>query len=128
MATAIGGSIQEISIRGRIFPVAADADVSRQLGGWQNEVQANGDGSARIAKTRVPWVLGGITVQIDDDRDDQGFLKEVADSNDFVPITITFASGTTYQGKGTVSEELEFSSEAATADLTLSGPGELTPQ
>lgn len=128
MATAIGGSVQEVSIKGRTFPVAADADVSRQLGGFSAEVQPNGDGSARKILTRVPWIVGGLTIQINDDRDDQKFLQDIANSNDFVPITVTFASGVTYQGKGTVSEEVEFSSEASTADVTLSGPGELTQQ
>lgn len=124
----VGGPIQEVSIRGRTFPVAADADVARQLGGFTNEVQANGDGSARIVKTRVPWAISGIGLQIDDDRGDHEFLMEIANGKEFVPMTITFASQVTYMGKGMISEEIEFSSETATAEVTLSGPGELTQQ
>lgn len=128
MATAIGGSVQEVSLRGRTFPVAADADVARQLGGMQVEVQANGDGGARKILTRVPWSISGLSLQINDDRGDQEFLMDIAKDPDFVPVTITFASGVTFQGKGTVSEEVEFSSESATAEVTLTGPGKLEQQ
>ena len=125
---AVGGSIQEISIRGRIFPVAADADNNRKLGGFENEVSSNGDGSARIIKTRVPWMLGGLTVEVDETRNDQAFLQEIADGNTFEVVTITFASGATYQGSGTISDTLEFSSQSSTAEVTLSGPQKLTKQ
>lgn len=126
--SAIGGSIESISIRGRLFPVAADADVNRKLGGFENELQPNGDGSARLIKTRVPWLLDGLTVEIDEDRADQDFLQEIADDPDFVPVTITFASGATYQGRGTISGELQVSSQNATASFSLSGPRKLTQQ
>ena len=57
---AVGGSIQSISIRGRIFPVASDAEANKKLGGFENEVQANGDGTARKVMTRVPWSIDGL--------------------------------------------------------------------
>lgn len=125
---AVGGSIESVSIRGRLFPVASDADANRKLGGFENEVQANGDGTARIVKTRVPWMIDGLSLEIDEDRADQEFLQEIADGRDFVAITITFASGITFQGRGTVSGEIQASSQSATAPITLSGPGELSQQ
>jgi hypothetical protein len=128
MTITIGGSIQSVSIKGRIFAVAADADASRKLGGSENEVQPNGDGSARKVMKRVPWILSGLTLDINEDREDQQFLKAVAEALEWVAITATFASGVTYQGIGTVSDELTVSSETATAEVTLSGPGELTQQ
>ena len=46
---AVGGSIESVTLNGRPFPVAADAEAQRKLGGWENEVQANGDGfTARL--------------------------------------------------------------------------------
>lgn len=125
---SVGGSIESISIRGRLFPVAADADVNRKVGGFENELQPNGDGSARLIKTRVPWMLDGLTVEVDEDRADHEFLQEIADDPDFVPVTITFASGSTWQGRGTISGELQVSSQNATASFQLSGPGALTQQ
>ena len=58
---AIGGSIQEVALQGRTFAVAADAESQRKLGGFENEVQPNGDGmTARLIKTRVTWMLDGL--------------------------------------------------------------------
>jgi hypothetical protein len=125
---AIGGSIESISLRGRLFPVAADAEVNRKLGGFENEVQSNGDGTARIVKTRVPWMLDGVQVEVNDTRADAEFLQEIADSLESVPVTITYASGITYQGKGTVASEIQSSSQSTTATLSISGEGKLTQQ
>lgn len=125
---AVGGSIEKISIRGRIFPVAADAEVNRKLGGFENEVQANGNGSARKIMTRVSWLLDGVQVEIDDNRADLEFLQEIADGQEFVSIAVTFANRTTYQGTGTITGEVQASSQNTTATISLSGQGTLTQQ
>jgi len=125
---AVGGSIESLSIDGRNFPVASDAEANRKLGGFENEVQANGDGTARIVKTRVPWSLDGISVEIDDDRADQEYLQEKANGNGFFPVAITLASGVVYQGRGQISGEVQASSQNATASISLMGPGEMTKQ
>lgn len=125
---AIGGSIESISIRGRLFPVASDAEASKMLGGFTSEVQANGDGTARLVKSRVPWSVDGLQIEINDTRADHEFLTEIADSLEWVPITITFASGMTYQGTGQIVDEISSSSQSATATIKLSGPGTLSAQ
>lgn len=125
---AVGGSIESINIRGREFPVAADAEAQRKLGGWENEVQANGDGSARLIKTRVPLSIDGLTINTDDDRGDQEFLQESSDLKDYFPIAITYASGLTYQGSAQIVGEVAGSSQNATTSVSLMGPGKLTRQ
>lgn len=125
---AIGGSIESVTLEGRTFPVPADAEASRKLGGFENEVQANGDGSARLIKTRVPLSLDGLTVAIDDDNGDQEFLQELADRNDFFVLAITYASGVTYQATAQIVGEFTSSSQNATAAISLMGPGLLTKQ
>lgn len=125
---SVSGSIQAISIAGRIFPVAADADGNRSIGGFTNEVQSNGDGSARIVKTRVPWIIGGLTVEVDDTRGDQEFLQGIADSLEYKPITLELASGETWMGQGTIADAIEFSTQNGTAGITLSGPQKLERQ
>lgn len=125
---AVGGSIQEITLAGRTFAVAADAEAQRKLGGFENEVMANGDSTARLIKTRVPLTLDGLTVENDDSRGDQEFLQELADRNDFFPISITYASGVVYQGQAQITGEMQSSSQNATTAISLSGPGKLTRQ
>lgn len=125
---AIGGSIESVSIRGRLFPVAADAEANIKMGGFENEVQSNGDGSARLVKTRMPWSIDGLQLECNSDRADAEFLQEIADAFEYVAIAVTLASGHRYQGTGTISGELAWSTQNATATVTLSGQQALTQQ
>jgi hypothetical protein len=123
-----GGSIESISLAGREFAVASDAATQRKLGGVENEVLANGNGSARDIKTRVPWSLTDISVVIDDDYGDQEYLQELADASGFFVIAVTYASGAVYQGTGQIIGEVQYDNMASTASLSLSGPNTLTIQ
>lgn len=125
---AVGGSIESITLDGRNFAVAADAEAQRKLGGFENEVQSNGDGTARLIKTRVPLSLDGMTLEIDDDRADQEFLQDLSNRNDFFPVVISYASGNDYQGTAQLVGETQASSQSATASVSLMGPGVLTKQ
>ncbi len=125
---AVGGSIESVILNGRNFPVAADAEAQRKLGGFENEVQANGDGSSRIIKTRVSLSIDGLTLNTDDARGDQEFLQSLSNLNDYFPIAITYASGAVYQGRAQIVGETQTSSQNATTAVSLMGPGELTKQ
>lgn len=124
----VGGSIESITLDGRNFSVAADAEAQRKIGGFENEVQSNGDGTARQIKTRVPLSIDGLTVDIDDAQDDAQFLQELQNRNTFFPVSITYASGETYQGEAQIVGETQTSSQNATAAVSLMGPGILTRQ
>lgn len=126
--TAIGGSIDSVTIAGRTFSVTGDADTGRKLGGYENETQPNGDGTARQIKSRVAWSVTGLVVSCNDANGDQEFLQDLSDRNGNEPITVAYASGDVYQGEGTVNGELAFSNQSATAALDLGGPGKLTKQ
>lgn len=123
-----GGSIESVGLAGRTFSVAADADSNRKLGGWENELQMNGDGTGRSIKTRVGWLIDGLTLSIDDLRGDQEYLQDLKDRKDFYPIDITYASGAVYSGLGQVTGEEQASSMSTTSAVTLAGPGKLTRQ
>lgn len=124
---ATGGSIQSVSIAGRTFSVTGDSDSNRKLGGFENEQQANGDGTTRDIKTRVPWSIEGLSVSIDDDRGDQEFLQDVADGADAV-VAITYPSGAVYQGLGNLTGDIAGASQSTSLPITLMGPGKLTKQ
>ena len=126
--TVIGGSIESISLNGRNFSVAADAEGQRKIGGFTNEIQPNGDGTARIVKTREAWGLEGLTIAVDDSSADQEFLQDLADGNSFFPVAITLASGIVYQGDGQITADLQYSTQNATASVSLMGQGKLTAQ
>lgn len=126
--TAIGGSIDSVSLDGREFAAAADVEVQRKVGGFENEVIANGNGTSRLIKTRVPFSFDGLAIEIDDARNDQGFVQALADGNDFFPITVTYTSGVTYQGSGQIVGEIQFSNQSSACTISLMGTGVATPQ
>ena len=122
---AIGGSIHSITIDGREFAVAADADSNRKIGGYENEIQANGDFTGRLIKTAVTFMLDGIEIEIDDARGDHQFLQELQDKLDFINISIEYASGAVWAGTGQIVQETQVSSQKTTASISLSGNGKL---
>jgi hypothetical protein len=129
MSTAIGGSIESITLSGRTLAVTGDAEANRRKGGWENEVAMNGDGkTARLIKTRKGWRLAGVAVVIDDAQGDQEYLQELADRNDFFSVGITYGSGVIYQGSGQIVGEIVQGSASASATIDLEGPGQLEPQ
>jgi hypothetical protein len=125
---AVGGSVIAVNVGGREFPATADADITRKLGGKENEVQANGDNTARIIKTAVPSGIAGVVVECDDSRGDHEFLQQVSDANDFTVFSYTLASGVTYQGRAIIVGELGHSSQNATCSFDVSGSGIFTQQ
>lgn len=124
----VGGSIESVTLDGRTFSVPADAESQRKLGGFENEVLSNGDGTARQIKTRVPLSIDGLTVAIDDSNGDDEFLQALANRNDFWPVAITYASGEVYQGSCQLVGEMPTGSQAASKAISLAGPGVLTRQ
>lgn len=123
-----GGSVESVTLDGQTFSVAADADVQMKLGGFENEVQPNGDGTARQIKTRIPWSLADLTLSIDPEGGDLEFIQKLADGQVFFPCTITEVSGAIWQGNGQVTGEVQRSLQATTAGLSLMGTGTLTLQ
>lgn len=126
--TAVGGSIESITLAGRNFSVPTDTETTRKIGGFENEVQANGDGTARLIKSRVPFMVDGLNVAVDDFKQDHEFLRDLSERKDFFPITVSFASGAIWQGDGQIVGELAFNSQNTAASFGLAGTGLLTQQ
>lgn len=123
-----GGSIESVTLDGRTFSPTSDADTNRKLGGYENDVQANGDGTARMIKTRIPWGVDGLSVAIDDQNGDHEFLQALADGKAFFPLTVSYVSGAIWQGDGQIVGELQFSNQNAVATMGLMGTGKFTKQ
>lgn len=123
-----GGSIQEVTLKGRRYPVAADADPSRKLGSFENEISPNGDGSVRLIKKRVASKVDGLTLSIDDRKGDQEHLQELADSMELFEVTLTQANGYVYSGQMQITGEINVSLMNMTADIALEGSVGLVAQ
>lgn len=125
---ATGGSIQDVSIRARLFAVAADTGPKLDLGGFENELEMNGDSTVRTIKKRKQWRKEGLKLTIDHDRADLEFLQEVADDKKHVAITMTCVDGTTYAATGTIVGEIAEDTMSATCEVTLAGGGKAEAQ
>ena len=125
-----GGSIVSATLSGRNFPVTADADANIKLGGYENEIQANGDGTVRVVKTRVPHSVDGIAVSVDASRGDHEFLQDLIDQTDeeLIDYAVTEMDGIVYSGQGQITGEVQRSTQSSTIPITLSGPERLTQQ
>ena len=119
------GPIRNITIDGNTYTVRADANPSRDLGGFTKESQINGDGTVTQKMTPKPWMLEGLTVELDDALSSQEVLQSVIDSPRDVDITATWVNGVSYGGRGTITGDLKKASQEGTADITLSGGGKL---
>ena len=123
------GSIVEVSVDGRSYKAANDADGATKFGGYENEFQANGDGqTGRLIQTRVGWSFSGAAIAIDDQNGDLEFLENIKALGRFVPIKFVYADGTVRSGSGNITGELAVSSMSGTADVTFEGPGVLQQQ
>jgi len=128
MPPAVGGSIESVTLDGRNFAVASDAEAQRKPGGFENEVMANGDGTARLIKTRVPLSYTGLVLEVNDSKDDEAFIQDLANRKDFFPITVTHASGFAFSASAQIVGENPTSSQSATKAIDLAGPGVITIQ
>ena len=128
MPGGTGGSIESVSLDGNSFSVASDADSTRKLGGFENEKQSNGDGTVRTVKTRVPWSLAGLTLDVNDAQGEHELLQELSDRVEDFPITITYPSGVTMSATGGIVSELSSSSGTSLAAVELAGGGKLASQ
>lgn len=120
---AVGGSVESITVAGREFPMTGDAVINRKNGGYENDVDPNGDGSGRILKTRTMPMLGGIVTECDESRDDHQYMQDIANSNNYAIVAITYADGTVYEGSAIVTGELQHNSDKATLSYDMKGQG-----
>lgn len=126
--SAIGGSIESMSINGRTFEVASDADAAIRTGDPDVEIQINGGGSARVIVTKMPWAIGGVVLSIDTHAGELEFLRELKSSGKMVPISITLANGDVFSGTGIPTGELTYQTANSTATVECGGPGKLDRQ
>jgi hypothetical protein len=125
----VGGPVESASINGRTFGVPADADVKILIGGDSNKFEMNGDGkTGRIVKEKKAHKVSGLSLNIDDAKDDHQFLQDIIDGFELVDWSVTKPDGTVYSGQGIITEDAEASIKNATMEVTIEGPGRAQKQ
>lgn len=116
-----GSAFTSIVINGRRFTCDAEDEPEIKLPGFENEVVANSDGTLRQKKTRVPGTISGLNIVLDDARGDHQFIKESADSLEFLPISATKVDGTLVSGSAQITDEKVLNAKANTMEISLAG-------
>jgi len=125
---SIGRPLESVSINGREFQTGGDAAATRDLGGFSNEYQSNGNpGTGRIIMTPKGWSIPGQALEIDDDEAAQEYIQSFADSGaKDIDLVFNFGQGTLYQGKGGLVDTMEFDPMTGLMPTSFMGPGKLT--
>lgn len=129
VAPAIGGPVKQLSVDGRIYTTAGDADSPRDLGGNTNTHVPHGDGKTGHYN-QVPrgWKVENVVIACNPNRSDQKALQDVADSGEEVPIVFTYMGNITYSGMGNIEGEIKWSNNTTMATCTFAGSGRLRKQ
>jgi len=99
---AISGSLQDLSIAGQTFSVAADTNFSAQLSGFENSRTPHSGGSMKKMIRRVREIENVVCICNGNERD---ALKNLSEATDDFIISFTDASGDNYQGLGSINLE-----------------------
>jgi len=122
MGAVRAGDIRQLTWFGKEFDIKGeDSNVSIDLGGYSTESTVSGNGIFLSTKRRKKAVLSDVVISIDDTRKDLEFLQDKIDTSAVGPLTITLASGVTYQGSMALTGELKKSTGDGTASVTFEG-------
>jgi len=122
---SINGAMRGLTIGGRGFKVAHDGPGNKDLGGRNNELAMNGDGSFRTLQSVMPGSLNDLQIEIDNSRGDQEYLKGIADAGLPVNVVATYASNTSYAGDLVLVGEMKADEATGLVSLGFQG-SELT--
>lgn len=121
MTTIRGGDIRQFKINGKEFDVPTGAELSIIPPGFTNSYSSTGNGNVTGTQARTPAKISGVQVSIDNSNDDYGFLCNIRDKGEFIPVTITLADATAWNGTLGIQGDLSYSSSSGVASFELAG-------
>ena len=107
-----GGDITQLLIAGKEFFVQTDANVNLMVGGKATTTALNGNGSPHNTQRRRPGGFTDCPISCDDSEGDLEDLQAVSDEGNPVTVSMTLASGETYQGSLSMATEDEVLTKA----------------
>jgi len=122
---SIHGAMRSFTYDGRAFKVGHDGSGNKAIGGRNNEIAMNGDGSFRVIQTVMPGSFSDLQVEVDDSRGDQEFLQGHANAGLPKPAVATYAANISYTGDLVITGEIAKDENTGLISLNCQG-GELT--
>ena len=117
----IHGALQSLEVKGRYFKVAHDGAGNKDIGGKNNELGMNGDGTFRVLQSVVPGQIGDKQLECEDGRGDQEYLQGLANDGLPQPIVATYADNTSYTGDLVITGELKKDNQTGLIPVTFQG-------
>ncbi len=121
MATVRSGDIVQLTIAGREFDPAADANVTYRTSGWMNENTPTGNGGLHTKRTRKLGGFDSLPLSVDAAKKDLEYIQALADEGEPVPMAMTLASGEIYSGDLVPEGELDANTGDGQVELTALG-------
>ena len=118
---SIHGAMRSLTIKGRAFKVAHDGSGNKAMGGRNNEVAMNGDGSHRTLQTLMPGSLTDLQVEADGSLGDQEYLQGLADAGLPVAVVPTYAANISYTGDLVITGEIQKDENTGLIGLSFQG-------
>jgi hypothetical protein len=118
----VAGTVRSVTIGGLPFAVAADANFSVTLTGWENSRIPHSGGSMRKMIKRIRRVEGIVLVLGGTDRDN---LTRFAESSDDITLAFEDAAGNNYHASGSIEFEA-WETEENRCNLMLDAADEWT--
>jgi hypothetical protein len=115
------GPFESHTLAGRRFACDGEDDAVLNLGGKNNEIVPNGDGTNRNKQTRVVGTLEGTNLIFDPENSDIEYLADLKNGGKLFDYSGTTNDGIIYSGLVQIVDELKFSFKEGTVEITLSG-------
>lgn len=131
---AIGGDVIEVRVNHptlgarTLYPKAAE-DNTYDRGGYRNtddENMIDGSGTMIISKNLKRGFLEVVLSNDQNNREDEAFCVDLAESTELAEITFANANGTVYAGTGTPVGDIQPNLNAATFSIKFGFQGKLT--
>jgi hypothetical protein len=117
----IAGPFESHTLGGRRFACDAEDDAVLNLGGRNNEIVPNGDGTTRNKQTRVVGNIEGTNLVFDLENGDVEYLSDLKNGGLLFDYSGTTNDGIIYSGSVQIVDDLKFSFKEGTVEVTLSG-------
>lgn len=115
------GDIRQFTISGREFDPAPEANVTVMLSGFNNENAPTGNAEMHTTQRRKLGGIDGMSISLDNTRQDLEFIQAIADAGTPVAVTLTLADGVTYSGQLGVEGEINPNMGEGTLEIAMRG-------
>ena len=115
------GDIRQFTIEGRELDPGPETNVTVLIAGFNNETVATGNGEPHTTQRRRLGGIDGMSISLDNTRQDAEFLQGISNAGTPVPVTLSLADGVTYAGVLAIEGELMPNMGEGSVEIAMRG-------